>query len=416
MRVRSRIAFMDFPPDRPTAGFDADGLFRVHGSQGKNAENSRNAYDTAAVDRLISEYFSHLGDEGWITKARAEGMFDQYFAVMKDPETVEGVVFSLQRLIWLCDDRKDEENARKYRRILAECFLDELISTKAGVVKEFYRMIKVDTLRRAGLFSKARSYLNSLLFENSYFSDLAALEKTWIKKRDSQCCTDATVALTLGHPYKPADTVEEKKYPAFDAVKELISNGISCDADRYLMGNSLFYYCSGKDPTPILAFGADFPLYIYVDIADSFNDDLMELYDRLRSFGYKLGYGESIKVGDRWHNNKNMVLSSWGAPDGRGFRLANICGYAEDAFRRLYSDRNNFVQPRCICNYRYEFIDSKSRFSREFFEGIEKRTEFIFGHCFNDKYNMLSEFAYHGDYGVPAETVKLYRRSYWYLN
>lgn len=28
---------------------------------------------------------------------------------------------------------------------------------------------------------------------------------------------------------------------------------------------SLFYYCAGKDPSPIITFKTNFPLYVYVD-------------------------------------------------------------------------------------------------------------------------------------------------------
>ena len=37
------------------------------------------------------------------------------------------------------------------------------------------------------------------------------------------------------------------------------------DDVRGLLEASLFYYCSGKDPTPVVAFGAEYPLYVYVD-------------------------------------------------------------------------------------------------------------------------------------------------------
>ena len=42
---------------------------------------------------------------------------------------------------------------------------------------------------------------------------------------------------------------------------------------------SLFYYCAGKDPSPIIAFKNTYPLYAYVDKKDYSN----ELYKRLNN-------------------------------------------------------------------------------------------------------------------------------------
>lgn len=45
----------------------------------------------------------------------------------------------------------------------------------------------------------------------------------------------------------------------------LLENGISNNNERELLAQSFFYYCCGKDPTPIVHFGSDYPLYIYSD-------------------------------------------------------------------------------------------------------------------------------------------------------
>ena len=54
----------------------------------------------------------------------------------------------------------------------------------------------------------------------------------------------------------------------FDKLCNLFENGISNDDDRELLANSLFYYCCGADPSPIMAFGSDYHLYVYADIVD----------------------------------------------------------------------------------------------------------------------------------------------------
>ena len=62
---------------------------------------------------------------------------------------------------------------------------------------------------------------------------------------------------------------------------------------------SLFYYCAGKDPSPIIAFKNTYPLYAYVDKKDYSN----ELYKRLNNHNFKLIEKQEILP--------NTTLSMW---------------------------------------------------------------------------------------------------------
>ena len=53
---------------------------------------------------------------------------------------------------------------------------------------------------------------------------------------------------------------------------------------RVLLQESMFYYCCGKDPSPIIEFKEQYPLYIYVD-KRNYSE---ELYDRLTKQNFKL--------------------------------------------------------------------------------------------------------------------------------
>ena len=59
-----------------------------------------------------------------------------------------------------------------------------------------------------------------------------------------------------------------------------------------LLENSLFYYCSGNDPSPIFAFGTKFPLYIYVDsfifMKEPFPIAAEWLYNKLKELKFTL--------------------------------------------------------------------------------------------------------------------------------
>ena len=50
----------------------------------------------------------------------------------------------------------------------------------------------------------------------------------------------------------------------------LIASALSAeqkDADiKELLSKSMFYYCSGVDPTPVIALFSEYPLFIYSDI------------------------------------------------------------------------------------------------------------------------------------------------------
>ncbi|WP_302696282.1 hypothetical protein [Ruminococcus callidus] len=195
-------------------------------------------------------------------------------------------------------------------------------------------------------------------------------------------------------------------------VYNIIENGISNNAERELLAQSLFYYCSGIDPTPIIAFGSDYPLYIYSDIIDygngDFNKTMNVLYERLFKAGFVCVDNKRIT---HLKTIQNIEVTLWKA-EGNLFSLAYIQHDAVMSFQKIYSDgSNNYIQPKCICNYRNESA-RQSNFA--FFSQIEKRTEYIMGHCFCDKYKAVSKHIYYGDYEANTQ-VTLFHRMFWYV-
>ena len=186
----------------------------------------------------------------------------------------------------------------------------------------------------------------------------------------------------------------------------LLGNGISNNNERELLAQSLFYYCCGKDSTPIVHFGADYPLYIYSDtlFGENSDNEIEELYRRIQNKGFILVETEKFK---KWKNVDNVYLSLWLTLDNRYFSLIYVQNDAEETFRKIYSDNNNYIQPKCICNYRDEGVFP-------FISQIEKRAEYIFGYCFNGKYKSIAEYDYYGDYEKNSK-VELYRRCFWYV-
>ena len=190
-----------------------------------------------------------------------------------------------------------------------------------------------------------------------------------------------------------------------ESMCDLIEKGIRDNRDREILGNSLFYYCCGKDITPIRAFGHKYPLYIYSDIIDyglgDFYNETQLLYSRLEKHGFKLLDKREIKA------DKKTVLTMWNSPQQESFFLL-YAGYdAVSTFKSIYSDNGNYIQPKCICNYRCEI-------NSDYFSAIEKRTEYILGYCFSDKYNRIAEYDYYGDYEKNTK-VTLFHRAFWYV-
>ena len=195
-------------------------------------------------------------------------------------------------------------------------------------------------------------------------------------------------------------------------ICNIIENGISNNAERELLAQSLFYYCSGIDPTPIIAFGSDYPLYIYSDIINyddsDFNSSMDTLYERLSKAGF-------VCVGNKrimhLKTIQNIEVTLWKA-DNNLFSLAYLQHDAVKSFQKIYSDgSNNYIQPKCICNYRNEST-GQSNFG--FFSQIEKRAEYIMVYCFCDKYKAVSKHIYYGDYETNTK-VTLFHRMFWYV-
>lgn len=215
----------------------------------------------------------------------------------------------------------------------------------------------------------------------------------------------------------------------FNRLCDLFECGIVDDKDRELLGSSLFYYCCGKDPSPIIAFGSSYPLYIYSDIVDygsgSFDLATTKLFLRICDAGYVLVKSRKLQCAGLSNNVTNAVLTLWkthryGFPlfsrENTTFCLLYVQSDAVKTFRNVYHDidkggNNNYILPKCICNYRYELV---GRSDTKFLTCLLNKVEYVFGHCYNDKYKCVAEYDYFGDYGDHNSKIQLFHRKYWY--
>ena len=175
------------------------------------------------------------------------------------------------------------------------------------------------------------------------------------------------------------------------------------------LGKSLFYYCCGKDPTPIVAFGGDFPLYVYADLVGYGSGDFgMEtggLYGRLERHGFEKTDSEELRP-DGLAGVKRAESTAWRARRGRPFCLLYVQGDAGTVYRSLYADgRGGFVRPKCICNYRWEMFGDNPM------AAVEREVELVMGHCHDKAFRQAGTYPYSGDWGGGEEEVVLHRRA-----
>lgn len=209
---------------------------------------------------------------------------------------------------------------------------------------------------------------------------------------------------------------KENKTISMGTVISLISSNDLSNESKKLLGESTFYFCCGSDPTPIIAFSDVCPLFIYVDnmlYTSGFESTKNHLYDDLHQHGYKMLKSELVKSSFKISELQNCEISIWSSKCGSTFGLVYIEDDAEKGFRHFYSakDKNgyeNYIMPKCICNINYE-CDCEWLFS------ISKRTEYILGHCYDEKHEIVDEFPYYGAHGTPDTRVHLYKRFWYYV-
>ncbi len=224
---------------------------------------------------------------------------------------------------------------------------------------------------------------------------------------------------------KLQDIMEEK----FNSNHYLV--GALDDEVRDILGMSFFYYSSDIDPTPIITFGADIPLYVYVDSFVSMrektlNEATLTFYSNLNNYGFTLQKKHTFNVDFSIMQENSLTdaeLTLWGTQSGKQFLLLFTKSDSANAYDIIYRDdddgkNTNLILPRYIGNRRYENLGVNFlQFERSSLNQSLKRVEYIFGVCHNSKYRLVGEYKYYGRWLAKNDNkVKLYRRFYYYLH
>ena len=223
-----------------------------------------------------------------------------------------------------------------------------------------------------------------------------------------------------------------------ERICRIVTNGVIDDVDREILANSLYYYCCDTDLTPLIAFGNQYKLYVYVDIVGYGSGDFIALtegmYRRLEDFGFKKTC--SVHNGSRYIENESKpvfeqsALTGWikksdcSNEEDEPFYILYIQGDAPTVYRILYSAQDcgghsNYIMPKCVCNYYYEILPYENVLcrinnycSQDILAHVEKRVEYIMGHCHSNKYREIGLYKYNGQ---GDEVVPLYKRICYYL-
>ncbi len=199
---------------------------------------------------------------------------------------------------------------------------------------------------------------------------------------------------------------------------QLNANKIIVDLEKDVLGEdlknllekSLFYYCSGIDVSPISAFRENFPIYVYVDsfLYKDFEILAKTLKERLSNLNFTLKEEYNLLMKGRLEKAKDARLFVYETSNCEFFVLF-IKADAIEGFESLYASGQNYIQPKCVCNYRYELK------RRGVLEKLEKRAQFVLGHSFDEKFEVVKKIPYLGDYGKEKD-IKLYKRLNYYLD
>lgn len=168
-----------------------------------------------------------------------------------------------------------------------------------------------------------------------------------------------------------------------------------------LLKDSLFYYCAGKDPSPVINYYEMFPMFVYSDsfiyMKKDYEKETRILYNRLLDKGFLMINKEEIKL---VNYDTKATLSKWTKGD-KEFLILYVLGDSWKTFNNIYNNRYSYIIPKCMCNIKYEMNTSV-------WTNIEKETEYILGHCYNNYFSKVSEGKYYGDYS--ATKISLYKR------
>lgn len=227
--------------------------------------------DTSSVtsDWLNTE--EYISCDGIAFKTVLARKFYKQYKISLYEKRYNEAFWALLHTAWACDDKNDVPNAA-YCRKLAVPFISKLIDQTSGEKAEELHIMKVDILRRAGMFDTLLCEYSTYVFENERMKKILAFQLARARKKDMFCYTVENAIANVVEPqiipteeqlhdYVYPEDVLEPIYviPIFKDIYGLIlereylglsekwKNKCHLASDEELKGKNLGPYCYMKE-------------------------------------------------------------------------------------------------------------------------------------------------------------------------
>ncbi|MBR1373758.1 hypothetical protein IJ556_04835, partial [bacterium] len=128
----------------------------------------------------------------------AQTFYKRYKISYYEKNDVEAL-WALLKAAWACDDKNDNSNAMYCRR-LAVPLISHLIEQQRGEKADELRLMKIDILRRAGMFDKLLSECSTYVFANENRKKILAFQLARAREKDMYCYTVENAVANIVEP------------------------------------------------------------------------------------------------------------------------------------------------------------------------------------------------------------------------
>ena len=155
--------------------------------------------DTGSVTTDWLKTEEYISCDGISFKAVLARKFYKYYKICLYEKRYNEAFWALLHTAWACDDENDVFNAA-YCRKLAIPFISKLIDQTSEEKAEELQIIKIDILRRAGMFDTLLSEYSTCIFKNERMKKILAFQLARAREKDMFCYTVENAVANVVEP------------------------------------------------------------------------------------------------------------------------------------------------------------------------------------------------------------------------
>ena len=209
-------------------------------------------------------------------------------------------------------------------------------------------------------------------------------------------------------------------------IAKMLEHKTGDDFDRTLLSHSLFYSDCGFDPSPVIFFGPEIPLYVYVDSlkdeCDDFKSSFRKLYIELKAAGFKWNKVYTCRGIGRIETCTEYELTQWQSQNGTVFHILFIrtdpliaCSHIYNAHLNDFTYYNNYIQPKYVCNLKTP-VSSAGVEGYRVLNIMHSHADYVLGHVNdNNRYKCIYEMDYQGNDTSDYPKIPLFQQMYSYV-